>query len=147
MCRCCELYTSYIEACERCSHCPASMRSHHLSVSRFVMCLCICPRAWQCAKHVLCTIAFLCGMRAARYSHPLLPLQAPSTTEGKNVMPRVAALLDVSCLSDITAVESPDTFVRAIYAGNAFATVQSSDSVKVITTRTTAFDKVRPAPL
>ena len=67
-------------------------------------------------------------------------LVAPSTTTGKNVMPRVAALLDVAQISDITAVESADTFERSIYAGNAVATVQSSDAVKVITVRTTAFD-------
>ncbi len=70
------------------------------------------------------------------YSH----LVAPSTTTGKNVMPRVAALLDVAQISDITAVESADTFERSIYAGNAMATVQSSDAVKVITVRTTAFE-------
>ena len=68
---------------------------------------------------------------------------AASTTHGKNVMPRLAALLDVAQLSDIVAVESPDTFKRYIYAGNALATVQTSDPVKVITVRTTAFD---PAP-
>ncbi len=67
-------------------------------------------------------------------------LVAPSTTTGKNVMPRVAALLDVAQISDITAVESADTFERLIYAGNAVSTVQSSDPVKVITVRTTAFD-------
>ena len=65
---------------------------------------------------------------------------APATAFGKNVMPRVAALLDVAQISDITAIEAPDTFVRPIYAGNAFATVQSKDAVKVITVRTTAFD-------
>ncbi len=65
---------------------------------------------------------------------------APATTGGKNVMPRVAALLDVAQISDITAVESADTFVRPIYAGNAMATVQSSDVTKTITVRTTAFD-------
>ncbi len=70
------------------------------------------------------------------YSHIL----APATTGGKNVMPRVAALLDVAQISDITAVKSADTFVRPIYAGNAMATVQSSDAIKVITVRTTAFD-------
>ena len=70
------------------------------------------------------------------YSHIL----APDTTGGKNVMPRVAALLDVAQISDITAVKSADTFVRPIYAGNAMATVQSSDAIKVITVRTTAFD-------
>jgi electron transfer flavoprotein alpha subunit len=73
---------------------------------------------------------------AADYSHIL----APATTTGKNFMPRVAALLDVAQVSDIVAVESPDTFVRPIYAGNALATVQSSDRIKVITVRTTGFD-------
>jgi electron transfer flavoprotein alpha subunit len=65
---------------------------------------------------------------------------AAATGFGKNVLPRVAAKLDVAQISDITAIESPDTFVRPIYAGNAFATVQSRDPVKVITVRTTAFD-------
>jgi len=73
---------------------------------------------------------------AAGYSHIL----APATTFGKNLMPRVAALLDVAQISEITGVDSPDTFVRPIYAGNALATVQSADKVKVITVRTTAFD-------
>ena len=73
---------------------------------------------------------------AADYGHIL----APATTSGKNVMPRVAALLDVAQISDITAVESADTFVRPIYAGNAMASVKSSDTTKVITVRTTAFD-------
>ena len=73
---------------------------------------------------------------AAGFSHIL----APSTAHGKNVMPRVAACLDVAQLSDITSVESPDTFTRPIYAGNAIATVQSTDAVKVITVRTTGFD-------
>jgi electron transfer flavoprotein alpha subunit len=68
---------------------------------------------------------------------------AASTTHGKNVMPRLAALLDVAQLSDIVAVEGPDIFKRYIYAGNALATVQTSDRIKVITVRTTAFD---PAP-
>ena len=72
------------------------------------------------------------------YSHIL----APATSNGKNVMPRVAALLDVQQISDIIAVESPDTFVRPIYAGNALATVKSSDPIKVITVRTTGFDAV-----
>lgn len=67
-------------------------------------------------------------------------LMAPTTTTGKNLMPRVAALLDVAQISDISAVESADTFVRPIYAGNAMATVQSADPVKVITVRTTAFE-------
>ena len=66
---------------------------------------------------------------------------APSTTTGKNIAPRVAALLDVMQISDILSVESEDTFTRPIYAGNAIATVQSSDAKKVITVRGTAFDK------
>jgi len=69
-------------------------------------------------------------------------LLAPSTANGKNIMPRVAALLDVGQISDILAVESADTFKRPIYAGNVIATVQSSDPKKVITVRTTAFDAV-----
>ncbi|EPZ17107.1 electron transfer flavoprotein subunit beta [Thauera terpenica 58Eu] len=73
---------------------------------------------------------------AANYSHVL----APATPAGKNMLPRVAALLDVAQISDIVAVESADTFVRPIYAGNALATVKSADAVKVITVRTTAFD-------
>jgi electron transfer flavoprotein alpha subunit len=72
---------------------------------------------------------------AGRYSH----LLAPATTAGKNLMPRVAALLDVMQISDISAVVSPDTFVRPIYAGNALQTVQSRDPIKVITVRGTAF--------
>ena len=69
------------------------------------------------------------------YSH----LLAPATTSGKNLMPRVAALLDVMQISDISVVVSPDTFVRPIYAGNALQTVQSKDAIKVITVRGTAF--------
>lgn len=72
----------------------------------------------------------------AGYTHVL----AAATSFGKNLMPRIAARLDVAQISDITAVEAPDTFVRPIYAGNAFATVRSSDSIKVLTIRTTAFD-------
>jgi electron transfer flavoprotein alpha subunit len=66
---------------------------------------------------------------------------APATTTGKNVLPRVAALLDVMQVSDIISVEGPRTFTRPIYAGNAIATVESSDPKLVITVRTTAFDK------
>ena len=73
---------------------------------------------------------------AEGYSHII----TPATTNGKNFMPRVAAKLDVSQVSDISAVVSEDTFERPIYAGNCIATVQSTDSVKVITVRTTGFD-------
>ena len=75
---------------------------------------------------------------AGDYSHILFA----ATTTGKNVAPRVAALLDVAQISDILSVESADTFTRPIYAGNIIATVQSSDATKVITVRTTAFDPV-----
>ena len=73
---------------------------------------------------------------AKGYSH----LVASATAFGKNILPRVAALLDVAQVSEISAVESADTFVRAIYAGNAFATVQSSDAIKVVTVRATGFE-------
>ena len=73
---------------------------------------------------------------ASAYSHILFP----ATAVGKNIAPRVAAKLDVAQISDITKVESPDTFERPIYAGNAIATVQSGDAIKVITVRTTGFD-------
>ena len=75
---------------------------------------------------------------AKQFSHIL----APATSNGKNVLPRAAALLDCQQISEIIAVESPDTFVRPIYAGNALATVKSADPIKVITVRTTAFDAV-----
>ncbi|GAB2705639.1 FAD-binding protein [Aliiglaciecola sp. 3_MG-2023] len=81
-------------------------------------------------------IADLVTELAADYSHVI----AAATTTGKNFMPRVAALLDVAQISDVIAVESEDTFVRPIYAGNAIATVQSSDSKKVLTVRASAFD-------
>ena len=73
---------------------------------------------------------------AANYSHILFA----ATASGKNIAPRVAAMLDVGQISDVTKVDSPDTFERPIYAGNAIATVQSSDAVKVITVRGTGFD-------
>ena len=73
---------------------------------------------------------------ASGYSHILFP----ATASGKNAAPRVAALLDVAQVSDVTRVIAPDTFERPIYAGNAIATVQSADAVKVITVRTTGFD-------
>lgn len=83
-------------------------------------------------------VSLLVTELAADYSHII----ATALTTGKNFMPRVAALLDVTQISDIIAVESNDTFVRPIYAGNAIATVQSLDSKKVITVRSTGFDAV-----
>ncbi|WP_343560967.1 electron transfer flavoprotein subunit alpha/FixB family protein [Kiloniella sp. b19] len=88
----------------------------------------------QLAENVAPLIAKL----ASGYSHVL----ASATTNGKNILPRAAALLDVQQISDIAGVESADTFVRPIYAGNALATVQSSDSIKLITVRSTAFEAV-----
>lgn len=88
--------------------------------------------AHQLAENVSLLVADL----GKGYSHIL----AAATTTGKNFLPRVAALLDVSMVSDITKVISADTFERPIYAGNAIATVQSSEAVKVITVRTTGFD-------
>jgi electron transfer flavoprotein alpha subunit len=80
-------------------------------------------------------LAALITTIAADYTHIL----APATTTAKNAMPRVAALLDVAQVSDMVAVESADTFVRPIYAGNVLATVRSADRIKVVTVRTTAF--------
>ena len=88
------------------------------------------------AKPTAEAIAALAVSLAGPYSHILLP----ATGFGKNAAPRIAALLDVAQVSDIIAVESADTFVRPIYAGNAFATVQSKDAKKVITVRATGFD-------
>ncbi|MDF8335586.1 MULTISPECIES: electron transfer flavoprotein subunit alpha/FixB family protein [Novosphingobium] len=90
----------------------------------------------QTAENVAALVVGMVANEAAGYTHIL----APSTANGKNVAPRVAALLDVAQISDIVAVESADTFVRPIYAGNALATVKSADAVKVMTVRTTAFE-------
>lgn len=81
-------------------------------------------------------LAVLIAEQATTYSHLLLP----ATAFGKNLAPRIAALLDVALISDVIRICSPDTFVRPIYAGNAEATVHSSDSIKVITVRPSAFE-------
>ncbi|OGA71593.1 MAG: electron transfer flavoprotein subunit beta [Betaproteobacteria bacterium RIFCSPLOWO2_12_FULL_67_28] len=83
-------------------------------------------------------VAALIVSIAPGYTH----LLAPATSNGKNVMPRAAALLDSQQISEIIAVQAPDTFVRPIYAGNALATVKSADAIKVITVRATGFDAV-----
>jgi electron transfer flavoprotein alpha subunit len=91
-----------------------------------------------CYEHKLAEpLALLIAGLAPAYAAVL----APATTSGKNVLPRAAALLDVAQISDIVEVRSADTFVRPIYAGNAMATVQSADAIKIITVRTTAFAK------
>jgi electron transfer flavoprotein alpha subunit len=81
-------------------------------------------------------VALLVAELGKNYTHIL----APATSNGKNIAPRAAALLDVQAISDIISVESADTFKRPVYAGNVIATVQSSDAIKVITVRGTAFD-------
>jgi len=81
-------------------------------------------------------LAPLVAKLAAGYSHVI----AAATTSGKNVMPRAAALLDVQQISDISAIEAEDTFIRPIYAGNALATIKTGDAIKVLTIRATAFD-------
>jgi electron transfer flavoprotein alpha subunit len=90
------------------------------------------------AEELAENVAALLVSLAKGYSH----LLAPATSSGKNILPRVAALLDVQQISEIISVEAPDTFVRPIYAGNALATVKSKDAIKVITVRTTGFDAV-----
>ncbi len=90
----------------------------------------------QYAESLAENIAALVVSIAKNYTHIL----APATGFGKNFMPRVAALLDVAQVSDISAIVSPDTFVRPIYAGNVLSTVQSKDLIKVITVRITGFD-------
>ncbi|MDN0082179.1 FAD-binding protein [Crenobacter sp. SG2305] len=92
--------------------------------------------AAQYAHGLAESLSALVVEQAKQYSHVF----APATSFGKNLLPRVAALLDVAPVSDIVAVESADTFVRPIYAGNVLATVQSSDPIKVVTVRTTAFE-------
>lgn len=92
----------------------------------------------ECYAHQLPeSVAPLVVDQAKNYTHVL----AAATTAGKNLMPRVAALLDVAQISDIVEVQSEDTFVRPIYAGNAMARVQCTDNIKVITVRTTAFEE------
>ncbi|CAI09844.1 electron transfer flavoprotein subunit alpha/FixB family protein [Aromatoleum aromaticum] len=90
----------------------------------------------QTAENVAALVVASVADEAGDYSHVV----APGTSYGKNVTPRVAALLDVAQISDVVAIESADTFQRPIYAGNALATVKSSDGVKVLTVRTTAFE-------
>ncbi|MEX3786477.1 electron transfer flavoprotein subunit alpha/FixB family protein [Paraburkholderia sp. BR14374] len=90
------------------------------------------------AENVEATVLTLVQGAAKNYTHIL----APATAYGKNIAPRIAAKLDVAQISDITAVDSADTFERPIYAGNAIATVQSQDPIKVITVRSTGFDAV-----
>ena len=94
--------------------------------------------AAQLAEELAENVAALLVSLSKNYSHIL----AAATSTGKNVLPRAAALADSQQISDIVAVEGPDTFVRPIYAGNALATVKSSDAIKFITVRTTAFDAV-----
>lgn len=90
--------------------------------------------AEQTAENLAALVVGLSG----GYGHIL----APASSFGKNLLPRIAAVLDVAQISDIVAVEGPDTFVRPIYAGNALATVRSVDPIKVVSVRTTAFDPV-----
>lgn len=98
----------------------------------------ICADAPVYAQQLAENVSLLMAELGAEYDN----LLAASTANGKNIMPRVAALLDVGQISDILSVEGPDTFKRPIYAGNVIATVQSSDAKKVITVRMTAFDAV-----
>jgi len=116
-----------------------------------------CTTVAQAAAQVEGVARVLC-CDDARYAHPLAEalaplvvaqaaghshLLAPATSFGKDLMPRVAALLDVAQISDVIAVVAPDTFKRPIYAGNAIATVRSADAIKVLTVRATAFDTAK----
>ncbi|MCX8086440.1 MAG: FAD-binding protein [Rhodocyclaceae bacterium] len=116
-----------------------------------------CAAAAEAASQVEGVAKVLCS-DDARYAHPLAAalaplvtsvahgyshLLAPATTFGKDLMPRVAAKLDVAQISDVIAIVSPDTFKRPIYAGNGIATVQSRDAIKVLTVRATAFDPAK----
>jgi electron transfer flavoprotein alpha subunit len=92
----------------------------------------------QLGEELAENVAALVVALAKSYSHVL----APATSSGKNILPRAAALSDCQQISEIIAVEAPDTFVRPIYAGNALATVKSKDAIKFITVRTTGFDAV-----
>ncbi len=103
-----------------------------------VLCADAAHLAEQGAENLAALVLGLVKDGGTEYTHVLVP----ATTFGKNFAPRVAALLDVAQVSDIVAIESADTFVRPIYAGNALATVRSADAIKVITVRTTAFDAV-----
>lgn len=96
----------------------------------------VCVENTGCQHHLAESLSAVVLAMAPHYSHIL----TPATTTGKNFMPRVAALLDKNQISDIIEVVSPDTFKRPIYAGNAIATVQSLEDVKVITVRASAFD-------
>ncbi|MEE4301327.1 MAG: FAD-binding protein [Pseudomonadales bacterium] len=98
----------------------------------------LCADADAYANQLAENVAALVAALGKDYSHVL----SAASTNGKNYMPRVAALLDVGMLSDVIGVEAADTFKRPIYAGNAIATVQSEDAVKVLTVRHTAFDAV-----
>ena len=109
-------------------------QARHMPVIRRVLVADDAEYAHQLAENVSALIVTL----SHNYTHVLMA----ATTLGKNVLPRVAALLDVGMLSDVIAIESDDTVVRPIYAGNALARVQSSDPIKVITVRSAAFDAV-----
>lgn len=112
-------------------HAVAEMAAKVSGVNRVRVADNVCYKG-QLAENITALIKSL----SSDYSH----IMAPATTNGKNILPRVAAALDVSHFSEIISVESADTFKRTIYAGNAIATVQSDDPIKVITVRGTAFE-------